>query len=56
LHGLLRVSARGWECALRLLALEGRAPGFRIEFRLGERRAHVIEAGAQLGDEFVNVR
>jgi hypothetical protein len=26
---------------LRLLALEGGAPGFRIAFRRGERRAHV---------------
>jgi probable HAF family extracellular repeat protein len=38
-----------------LLALEGNAPRLCIEFSLDERRAHVIEAGAQFGDEFVGV-
>jgi len=56
LHGLLRASARGWECALRLFTLEGNAPRLRIALRRGERRAHVVEARAQFGDEFVGVR
>ena len=56
MRSLLRVGAWGWECALRLLALESGAPRVRIALGRRKSRAHVLEAGAKLGDEFVGVR
>src|SRR5262245_1640257 len=49
----LRIVARCRQCALRQLALEGRAPGFGIGARTIALVAHVIEPRAQLGHQLI---